>query len=473
MTITMPKDTTESGSPDLAALFAAQQDRFASDATKPIEWRLDQISRLERLVGENQDAISEALAEDWKTASFEIMFEVGGMLGAIAATKAQLAGWMEPTEAPLPKALEDQGYSGRVYHDPYGTALLIGPFNAPITLLLLPLLTLLAGGNTAILKPSPKSGHVADLITELVPRYFDPADVTIVEGGNDVVTALLELPFDFIFFTGSNQVGKIVARAAAEHLTPTILELGGQNPSIVDETANLRDAARKLVWGAMAFGGQWCVSPGYVYVHESVAEEFVAEAKKAVQDEYGDDPKSNMDLSLIAQQDDVTRLAKLLEGANVVIGGDTDVEARYVAPTVLYPVAPDDTVMQAEIFGPILPILTYSKIDDAVAAIKRRPAPLSTYIFSQNKELVADLLNRLPFGGGAVNQTMLQLLFPSLPFGGVGASGWGQYNGKTGFDSVTHGKSVFFSPADRAIDVVIPPYDASTGPAFAQLMGAS
>jgi aldehyde dehydrogenase (NAD+) len=219
----------------------------------------------------------------------------------------------------------------------------------------------------------------------------------------------------------------------------------------------------------MAFGGQWCVSPGYVYVHESVAEEFVEETKKAVVEFYGTDPDSNPDLSRIASEKDVVRLAGLIDPLKVVIGGQSDVSSRYVAPTVMYPVADGDKVMEEEIFGPILPVLPYTDLNDAITAIKRRPSALSAYIFSRDEDRVAGLLAALPFGNGSVNQTMLHLFFSSLPFGGIGASGIGQYLGKAGFDSLTHDKSILFSPADEVVDSVFPPYNAETPSRLARM----
>lgn len=454
--------TTAATTPGLAELFHAQKTHFASDATKSYEWRVDQLTRLERLIGENQGALGAALAADFKTSIWDSTAEFGVSFGAIVEAKMNLKEWMEPTSKDLPPSFAANGYKARVFHDPYGVTLLIAPFNAPLALLVAPLVAVLAAGNPAIVKPSEVTSHVAETLGDLFPRYFDERDVAMVRGNREVVSALLKLPFDFIFFTGSVPVGKIVMRAAAENLTPVLLELGGQNPSIVDETANLSDAARKLVWGSMAFGGQWCVSPGYVYVHASVADEFVEETKKAVVEFYGTDPDSNPDLSRIASEKDVARLAGLIDPAKVVIGGQSDVASRYVAPTIMYPVADDDKVMEEEIFGPILPVLPYSDLNDAITAIKNRPSALSAYIFSRDEDRVAGLLATLPFGNGSVNQTILHLFFSNLPFGGIGASGIGQYLGKTGFDSLTHDKSILFSPADEVVDSVFPPYDAET-----------
>lgn len=462
-------DRTTSNASAFRELFQEQKQRFRSDVTKSYEWRMDQLTRLERMVVENQDALKSALEADFKTAAWDTAAEFGVSLGAIAEAKSNLRDWMRPTEPPLPRAFASKGYRARVFHDPYGVTLLIAPFNAPLALLITPLVAILAAGNPAMVKPSEVTSHVAETFDALFPLYFETHDVAMVRGNRTVVAGLLELPFDFIFFTGSVQVGKIVMRAAAEHLTPVLLELGGQNPSIVDETANIADAAHKLVWGAMAFGGQWCVSPGYVYVHESVADQFVAEAKKAVIEFYGADPNTNPDLSRIASEKDVTRLAGLIDPSKVIIGGDSDVAARYVAPTVLYPVSEGDKVMQEEIFGPILPVLRYADLREVTGAIKNRPSPLSAYVFSRDDDRVAHVLETLAFGNGAVNQTILHLLFSNLPFGGVGASGFGQYLGKTGFDSLTHDKSILFSPAEESVGSVFPPYDAETPARLARM----
>ncbi|MDB5134696.1 MAG: aldehyde dehydrogenase, partial [Mucilaginibacter sp.] len=244
----------------------------------------------------------------------------------------------------------------------------------------------------------------------------------------------------------------------AEHLTPVLLELGGQNPAIVDQTANIAESARKIVWGAMAWGGQWCTSPGYAYVHESVVEEFNTEAKKALIEMYGENPKTNPDFSKIINAKAVKRLASLIDPAKVIAGGDYDEEARYLAPTLIYPASWSDTIMEDEIFGPILAILPYSDLKQAVAKIKAAPKPLAAYIFSRDEETIQYLLHTLSFGGGVVNHVNIHLFVLSLPFGGVGSSGIGSYYGKYGFDSLTHPKSVLSIPTDLSIEHLYPPY---------------
>src|SRR5580692_5502202 len=292
-------------------VFDKQQAYFATDATKTYEWRIDQLDRLSRMLKENERRFSDASRRDFKTASQENAFEVSASIATSEFAKSQLKEWMKPVETPLPKFLAASGHKGIVYREPYGVTLIICPFNGPLLLSLRPAVAALSAGNPCLLKLSEALLATDALLLELIPKYFEPEALSAVVGGREVVTKLLTLPFDFIILTGSVGVGKVVMRAAAEHLTPVLLELGGQNPAIVDETANIPDAAKKIVWGAMAWGGQWCRSPGYAVVHEFAAEEFVAECKKAVVELYGTDPKSNSDYSRVISAAAVERLASL------------------------------------------------------------------------------------------------------------------------------------------------------------------
>lgn len=439
-------------------LFEKQKAYFASDVTKTYEWRVDQLDRLIRMLKENDEQFSEASRIDFKTALQENIFEVAASIGSIESTKSQVKEWMKPVEAPIPKFLAASGHKGIVYREPYGVTLIICPFNGPLVLSLRPAAAALSAGNPCILKLSEALPATNKLLLELIPHYFEAEALSAVTGNRETVNELLQLPFDFIFLTGSLRAGKAVMRAAADHLTPVLLELGGQNPAIVDETANLPDAARKIVWGATAWGGQWCTSPGYAAVHQSVAEAFVAECKKAVVDLYGKNPKGNPDYSRIISPAAVKRLASLIEPSKVVSGGNFDESARYLDPTILYPVSWSDKVMEDEIFGPILPILTYRDLDGLLAKIKSRPKPLAGYVFSRNQRTIDHVLRSLSFGGGAVNQTNIFLFIETMPYGGIGASGIGNYYGKYGFDSLTHAKSVLVSPPNVAIDHLFPPY---------------
>jgi aldehyde dehydrogenase (NAD+) len=439
-------------------LFNKQKAYFASDATKTYEWRIDQLDRLIRMLRENYEQFAQASCKDFKTASQESVFEVSASIATSEFAKSQLKEWMKPVEAPLPKFLAASGHKGVVYREPYGVALIICPFNGPLVLSLRPAVAALSAGNPCILKLSEALPATDELLLELIPKYFEPKALSAVVGGREVVTKLLTFPFDFIFLTGSVGVGKVVMRAAAEHLTPVLLELGGQNPAIVDETANIPDAAKKIVWGAMAWGGQWCTSPGYAVVQESIAEQFVAECKKAVVALYGVDPKTNSDYSRVISPAAVERLASLIDPKKVVYGGKSDAPARYLDPTILYPISWSDKIMEDEIFGPLLPILTYSDLGKVLAKIKSLPKPLASYVFSRNQQAIDRVLQSLSFGGGAVNQTNIFLFIESMPYGGVGTSGIGNYYGKYGYDSLTHAKSILISPPDVAIDHLFPPY---------------
>jgi aldehyde dehydrogenase (NAD+) len=439
-------------------LFDRQKRHFATGVTRGREWRIDQLDRMGRMVSENEAALQQAIAKDFKTASQEEVFETLACIGEVAFQKSQLDGWMKPVEAPVPRALAATGHRGVIYRDPYGVALIIGPFNGPLLLLLRPTITALAAGNCCVLKLSMALEATSRLLMELVPKYFEPEAVAAVAGHREETTELLKLPFDFIFFTGSTSTGKVVARAAAENLTPVLLELGGQNPALVDETANVKDAAKKIAWGKMAWGGQWCTSPGYAYVHESIAEEFVAGAKAALVGFFGQDPKSNPDYSRIISAREVDRLASLINPAKMIIGGRSDPEARYLDPTIVYPVSWDDPIMEDEVFGPILPILTYRTLDEAFGRIAATPHPLAAFIFSRDQKTIDRFIGELSFGGGAVNQVNVHLFIETMPFGGVGPAGMGHYYGKYGFDTLTHAKSMLISPPDVAIDHLFPPY---------------
>lgn len=441
-------------------LFDRQKRLFATGTTRSYEWRIEQLDRMARMVGENEVALQHAICRDFKTAKQEQIFETMACLGEVAFQKSQLKDWMAPVEAPVPRALAATGHRGVIYRDPYGVALIIGPFNGPLLLLVRPAIAALTAGNCCVLKLSNAIHATLSMLFELVPKYFEPGAVAAVLGGREETTEVLKLPFDFIFFTGSTHVGKVVARAAAENLTPTLLELGGQNPALVDETANIPDAAKKIVWGKMAWGGQWCTSPGYAYVHESVVDTFVAEAKASLTALYGNEPKTNPDYSRIISAHEVTRLAGLIDPAKVIIGGQSDPETRYLDPTIVYPVAWEDKIMEDEVFGPILPILTYRTLDEALGRIASTPHPLAAFIFSRKQSAIDQFIGELSFGGGAINQVNIHLFVESMPFGGVGPAGMGHYYGKYGFDMLTHAKSMFISSPDVAIDHLFPPYSA-------------
>lgn len=440
------------------SLFDTQKEFFYTDVSKTYEWRIGQLDRLEKMLTENQEAFCQALKTDFNKPPFEQLFEITVPLGNIKYYKENLKQLMTPEPVAIPKGLEETGNKGIIYKEPFGVTLVIGPFNAPILLLLDPAIAALAAGNPVILKPANTTPKVASLFNDLIPKYFEPEAVNIVTGGREEITALLELPFDFIFFTGSSAVGKVIMRAAAENLTPIVLELGGQNPTVVDETANLDIAVDRIVWGHMAISGQWCIAPGYVYVHESIADEFIDKLKESVVKMYGKDPSQSPDFARMISEHDTERVASYIISEKVILGGRYDVKARYVEPTILYPSTWEDPAMQQEIFGPVFPILVYNDLKEIVEIIKRKPKSLAAYFFSKNQQNIDYFLNAVSFGGGCINQTNLHCWIDSLPFGGVGYAGMGKYYGKAGFDALSNTKAMLIGNPDLELDV-FPPYE--------------
>lgn len=438
-------------------LLDRQREFFLTDATKSAGWRLEQLDRMERLLRENQQAFCDALYQDFRKPPFEQLFEITVPLGVIDYYRRNLAELMAPRSIEIPPGLAAEGYRGAIHKEPYGATLVIGPFNAPVLLLLDPAIAALAAGNPVTLKPANTTPTVAALFQALIPKYFAPEAVSVVTGGREEISALLELPFDFIFFTGSAAVGKVVMRAAAEHLTPVILELGGQNPTVVDATANLDVAVDRIAWGHNAISGQWCIAPGYVYVHRSIADDFIARLKRSLATMYGEDPSSSPDFARMISEHDAQRVASYIQPEKVLHGGRFDIPGRYVEPTVLYPCSWDDPAMQQEIFGPVLPVLPYDDLEEVIQTIKRKPKSLAAYIFSKDPRAIDRFLGSVSFGGGCVNQTNLHCWIDSLPFGGVGLSGMGKYYGQAGFDALSNTKSLLIGNPDKVLDV-FPPY---------------
>jgi len=334
-----------------------------------------------------------------------------------------------------------------VYKEPFGVSLIIAPWNYPFQLLMAPLVGAIAAGNTAILKPSEISVHTAAAIEKIINTAFPGEYLHVVRGGSAGTQTLLELPVDYIFFTGSVAVGKIVMAAAARNLTPVTLELGGKSPAIVHEDAKLTDAARKIAWGKFLNAGQTCVAPDYVLVHSAAKDAFLEESKKVIRDFYGEDPARHPRYCRIINDRHFQRLIGLIDIDKKVYGGRTNTADRYIEPTVLYPVDWDDPVMQDEIFGPILPIVVYSDLNDAIRKINEKPAPLALYLFSDEPSVQRRITQEIAFGGGAINNTVIQVSSHYLPCGGVGQSGIGQYHGRTSFNTFSHFKSILKSPS--------------------------
>ncbi|RSK37296.1 aldehyde dehydrogenase family protein [Hymenobacter metallilatus] len=450
----------------LTALFARQQGRAEALRHEGTEGRAARLRKLGAWITDNRAAIQQALYADFRKPAAETdVTEIWSSQTELKHTLRNLRQWAAPRKVGTPLALV--GTRGWVQAEPKGVCLIIAPWNYPFYLAIDPLISALAAGNCVIIKPSEMTPTVAALLSRMCREIFDPAEVTVVEGDKEVATALLRLHFDHIFFTGSPQVGKVVMRAAAEHLTSVTLELGGKSPAVVDDTADLRDAAEKIVWGKGINAGQTCVAPDYVLVHEQVRDQLVEEIQQVIGRFYSPDGQpvaASSSFARIVNDGHFQRLAGLLaeareQGATVAVGGTTDAAHRFVEPTVLLDVAPESRLMQEEIFGPLLPIRTFRTLMQAVDEVNARPRPLALYVFTQSQENQHYLLQHIPAGGACVNETILHLGHPDLPFGGFGNSGLGRAHGHAGFLAFSNEKSVLRQRVGRTgLKPIYPPY---------------
>lgn len=432
---------------------------YDSRVTKQIAFRKEQLQLLKQTIQKYEQDVLDALQTDLHKSEFEAYSnEVGIVYDSIELMLKNVEEWSKPEKMKTP--IHFQPAKSEIVREPYGVVLIIGPFNYPFQLVMEPLIGAIVGGNTAIVKPSEASEHTTRVIRKIIEEAFDPRFVAIVEGEKEAVQALIHAPFDFIFFTGSVAVGKIVAKAAAERLTPITLELGGKSPAIVDQTANLEVAAKRIAWGKFNNAGQTCVAPDYVLVHRSVYKKFVKLMKKTLLQFYGRDAQQSPDFGRIINDRQFARLQQLLqvEQANITFGGKTDKADCYIEPTLIEGVSWDSKVMEDEIFGPILPIMAYEDLARVIQKVRRLPKPLAAYLFSENEGAVDYFLQELPFGGGCVNDTVVHVGNPHLPFGGVGPAGVGAYHGKASFDCFTHAKSVMKRSTKLANDLLYPPY---------------
>jgi aldehyde dehydrogenase (NAD+) len=430
---------------------------FRGGRTRPASWRRAQLEALKSLLLKEESRICAALWADLRKPRLEVrLTEVGFVIGEIDDALEHLEKWMKP-ERKHTSLLAQPGRSWTV-HDPLGVVLVIGAWNYPINLLLAPLVGALAGGNAAVLKPSEIAAHTSALMADLVPRYLDSEAVSVVEGGAEETQALLDERFDLIFFTGGSRVGQIVLEKAAKHLTPVVLELGGKSPCLVDRDASLEVAARRIAWGRFSNAGQTCVAPDYVLVHEAVELELVAHLRAAVNAFYGDDPRESPDYCRIVNDRNFERLSKLLQDGEVVCGGKAEAQERYIAPTILRRVSPEAPVMKEEIFGPILPVLTVPNMDAAIEFVTDRPKPLALYLFSNNEATQHKVVDRTSSGNACINDVIMHMVVPELPFGGVGDSGMGRYHGQWSFETFTHRKGVLSRTTHLDFPVRYPPY---------------
>ena len=418
-----------------------QRKFFESGSTLPVKFRIDALKKLYKAVKEREEEINDALLADLGKSDFEgFMCETGLVLSEISYMIKHTRKFAREKTVYTPIAQ----FASRSYKkpSPYGNVLIMSPWNYPLLLTLDPLADAIAAGNTAILKPSAYSPKTSELLKKIISKIFDEEYVAVITGGRKENAELLNKKFDFVFFTGSQNVGKEVLRHTAETLPPAVLELGGKSPCIIDDTAKIRLAAKRIVFGKLLNCGQTCVAPDYALCHKSVKDEFVKEVISQINKQYGENPLANSDYGKIVNEKHFERILGLIDSKKVVCGGNSDREKLQIAPTVMDNVTFDDAVMQEEIFGPILPVITYDNFSDLFTLLKDRQKPLALYIFSQNKSNIKAITERLSFGGGCVNDTIIHLATTEMSFGGVGESGMGGYHGKSGFETFSHTKSI-------------------------------
>jgi aldehyde dehydrogenase (NAD+) len=418
-----------------------QKQFYKEGKTKPLGVRKQTLEKLADVIKENEKEILLALKQDLNKSEMETYTtEIGILLEEIRFTLKHIDEWSAPVKVKTAKT--HVGSKAYKVPEPYGAALIIAPWNYPLQLALSPIIGAIAAGNTAIIKPSELTPHTSNLITGLIDSHFDPEYITVIEGGVETTQLLLEQYFDYIFFTGSVPVGKVIMEAAAKQLIPVTLELGGKSPCIIDETANVPLAAKRVAFGKVTNAGQTCVAPDYLFIHKEVKEEFIQEFQKAIMGFYGKNPLTNDTYGRIVNERHFNRLTGYLQDGDILTGGSVDHASLKIEPTLMVP--KDDTVpvMQDEIFGPIFPLMEYEDLDEVIRFINDRPKPLALYLFTSEDHVSDKVNNSISYGGGCVNDTLMHLATPYLPFGGVGESGIGNYHGESSFAAFSHYKSI-------------------------------
>lgn len=437
---------------------------YSSGKTRNLKFRKAQLNNFMNMMNETYDEMVQVLSKDLRKHELEsAAYEICMVRNELSLLISNFNNYLKP-ESPV-KPLINAFDKIQIYNDPYGVVLVIGPWNYPIQLTLIPLIGAIAAGNCVILKPSEISVHTADFLAKTIPKYLDQSAYQVMVGGVPETTELLSQKFDYIFFTGSPAVGKLVYQAASKHLTPCTLELGGKSPVYIDNTANIDLATKRVLWGKCINAGQTCIAPDYILCTKEVEEKVLESAKKHLTMFYGEDQKASMDLPRIITDRHCNRLIQFVRNHNVAIGGDYDVTEKYIQPTILTNVRPTDVIMQEEIFGPILPIVNILDVNEFVEYVNAREKPLAMYIFSKNKKDIEYILTNTTAGGVTVNDTLIHINVDSLPFGGVGTSGMGSYHGKRTIDTFLHKKSVvkrsFNSFWEKGQSMKYPPYNST------------
>ena len=442
-------------------LINKQRSFFESEKTRDIDFRITQLKKLKKAIQQHEDAIYQSLADDFRKSRFEAYAaEIGMVYEAINGMLANIKKWSTP--ALVKDTIINFPSRSYIYPEPYGVALVIGAWNYPFLLTIEPVIGAMAAGNTCIIKPPRAAIHTYRVIREIISTSFDEEYLAVLDEHSDNAD-MLACRYDYIFFTGGVQVGKTIAKAAAEYLTPTTLELGGKSPCIVDRSVDIDVAAKRIAWGKFLNAGQTCVAPDYLLLHEAVKERFYKAFTKALTEFYGNDPQDSADYPRIINDRHFDRLAAMIKDGKIIVGGQTDKESRYIAPTLIEIKDIDHPLMEDEIFGPILPVLEVSSIDEAIQIIKQYEKPLAFYVFSNSYEVQQRCLKSVQFGGGCVNDTVSHLINSNLPFGGVGNSGSGAYHGKFSFDTFTHYKGIVNKVTWPDVPLRYPPYNAKLG----------
>ena len=424
-------------------IFNSQKEFFYSNKTKDINYRINNLKKLKNLIKENEQDIMDALYKDLRKSNFEsYATEIGIVYDELNLHIKNLRKWSKREKRKSP--IVHFPAKSYIYKDPYGVTLIIGPFNYPFQLVIAPLIGAISAGNCAIIKPSESTQNIALLLEKIINENFKENYIRVVNplGGKDTVSYLLDLKFDYIFFTGSVSVGKIIMEKASKNLIPVTLELGGKSPCIVDNSAKLDLAAKRIVWGKFLNAGQTCVAPDYILVQKDIKEKLLKELKKELLLQFGSDIKSSSDFPRIVNKHSLLRLKNYLNDGEIYLGGSVDEKDLYLEPTILTNIKENSLIMEEEIFGPILPILEYSSLDEALTYVINKDKPLALYYFSEDSTSIEKALNSTTSGGVTINDTIIHVASSYLPFGGVGSSGMGAYHGKASFDVFTHKKSV-------------------------------
>ena len=412
---------------------------FATGKTQNVNFRIEQLNKLESAIKNHELAILKALKEDLNKPEFEAYIELA-VISDIKYARKNIKSWVKPKKVKAP--IDQFPASARIYPEPLGSILIISPWNYPFSLMISPLIGAISAGNCAVLKPSEIAPATSKILTKIIEATFTPEYISIFEGGVEISQELLAEKFDHIFFTGGTKIGQIVMEAAAKNLTPVTLELGGKSPCIVDRNVDLKESAKRITWGKFLNSGQTCIAPDYLLVERTIKNDLITAINQCIKDFYGTEPQSSPDYARIVSQRHFARLIALLQDGKIITGGKTDEANLYISPTLMDNVPLDAPIMQEEIFGPILPIIEYTNLEEAIAFVNERPKPLALYIFSKDKITQQKVINSTSSGGVCINDTIMQVGVPELPFGGVGNSGIGNYHGKASFDTFSHHKSI-------------------------------